>query len=78
MTTRTLPVLDYSDAFRILCLEGGNGTIVNDASEQVMLRIEKTMARLKVMGDDAREILEDYTRDQMVQATESNADKAQK
>lgn len=54
MTTRPLPVLDYSDAFRILRLEGGNGTIVNDASEQVMLRIEKTMARLKVMGDDAR------------------------
>ena len=51
----TLPVLRYSDLGEIMCLEHRNhlnGVVVDDAALEVMLRIEKTMQRLEVMGDD--------------------------
>ena len=53
-----LKELKYNDLKSILChIRTYNGIIVDDASLEVMLRIEKTMQRLKVMGNDARRIL---------------------
>ena len=53
-----LKELKYNDLKSILChIRTYNGIIVDDASLEVMLRIEKTMQRLKVMGTDARRIL---------------------
>lgn len=57
---KKLPVLKYYDLRDLMylnimkCL---NGVVIDDASLEVMLRIEKTMQRLKVMGSDARRIL---------------------
>ena len=52
---RNIPVFNYNNAWQILArgrhLEG---LVINAESEKVMLRIEKTMSRLKVMGDDDR------------------------
>lgn len=50
-----LPILKYNDLRAIMCLDHHqflNGTVVDDASLEVMLRIEKCMQRLQVMGDD--------------------------
>lgn len=53
-----LKELKYNDLKSILChIRTYNGIIIDDASLEVMLRIEKTMQRLKVMGNDARRIL---------------------
>ena len=51
---RNIPEFKYIDAWQILCREGLNGTIVDDKSLEIMLRIEKSMSRLEVMGDDER------------------------
>jgi hypothetical protein len=50
-----VPVVKYSEIVDIMCLEHRNhlnGVVVDDAALEVMLRIEKTMQRLEVMGDD--------------------------
>ena len=50
-----VPMLRYSDLGEIMYLEHRNhlnGVVVDDAALEVMLRIEKTMQRLEVMGDD--------------------------
>ena len=50
-----VPVLKYNEIGDIMCLEHRNhlnGVVVDDAALEVMLRIEKTMQRLEVMGDD--------------------------
>ena len=55
-----LKVLKYNDLRDLMHLyitRHLNGVVVDDASLEVMLRIEKTMQRLKVMGSDARRIL---------------------
>ncbi|MEE3417085.1 MAG: hypothetical protein VZR53_17200 [Prevotella sp.] len=53
-----LKELKYNDLKSILCHNHTlNGIIVDDASLEVMLRIEKTMQRLKVIGFDAKRIL---------------------
>lgn len=55
-----LKVLKYNDLRDLMHLNITrhlNGVVVDDASLEVMLRIEKTMQRLKVMGSDARRIL---------------------
>lgn len=53
-----LKELKYNDLKSILCHNHNLiGIVVDDASLEVMLRIEKTMQRLKVMGNDARRIL---------------------
>ena len=47
--------LKYNDLKEIMMLEHSgfhNGVVVDDAALEVMLRIEKTMQRLEVMGDD--------------------------
>lgn len=52
-----LPILKYNDLRAVMWLDHYNrlnGTVVDDASLEVMLRIEKTMSRLDVMGDDER------------------------
>lgn len=57
---KKLPVLKYNDLRDLMCLNITrhlNGVVIDDASLEVMLRIEKTMQRLKVMGSDARRIL---------------------
>lgn len=51
---RNIPEFKYIDAWQILCRKGLNGTIVDDKSLEIMLRIEKSMSRLEVMGDDER------------------------
>ena len=51
---RNIPEFKYIDAWQILCREGLNGTIVDDKSLEIMLRIEKSMSRLEAMGDDER------------------------
>lgn len=57
---KDLPILKYNDLREIMWLDHHNhlnGTVVDDASLEVMLRIEKTMSRLDVMGDDDKRIL---------------------
>ena len=50
---RKIPVYQYHDAWQILARSNrDNGVVIDAASEEVMLRIEQTMSRLKVMGDD--------------------------
>lgn len=52
---REIPVFQYDDAWQILARgDRLNGLVIVASSEEVMLRIEKTMSRLKVMGDDDR------------------------
>lgn len=54
---KDLPILKYSELQEIMYLDHENhlnGVVVDDASFDVMLRIEKTMYRLDVMGDDER------------------------
>lgn len=53
-----ITILEYKEFWPLLCLDGAlNGNVVDDASLEVMLRIEKEMHRLKVMGDDERRTL---------------------
>ena len=55
---REIPVFQYDDAWQILARgDRLNGLVIDAGSEEVMLRIEKTMSRLKVMGDDDRRFL---------------------
>ena len=49
---RNIPEFKYIDAWQILCRERLNGTIVDDKSMGIILRIENLMSKLKVMGDD--------------------------
>ena len=50
---RKIPVYQYHDAWQILGMSyRDNGVVLDAASEEVMLRIEHAMSRLKVMGDD--------------------------
>ena len=50
---RNIPVFKYDDAWQILARgERRNGLVIDAGSEEVMLRIEETMGRLKVMGND--------------------------
>ena len=54
---KDLPVLKYNALQDIMCLDNVcdlNGVVVDDKSLEVMLRIEKTMQRLEVMGSDDR------------------------
>ena len=54
---KNLPILKYNDLREVMWLDHHNslnGTVVDDASLDVMLRIEKTMSRLDVVGDDDR------------------------
>jgi hypothetical protein len=52
---RNIPIFKYDDAWQILTRgERLNGLVIDSGSEEVMLRIEETMSRLKVMGDDDR------------------------
>ena len=49
------PILRYNDLGNLMYLTHEhhlNGVVVDDAALEVMLRIEKTMQRLEVMGDD--------------------------
>ena len=51
-------VPEYKELWPLFDLDGAlNGNVVDDASLEVMLRIEKEMHRLKVMGDDERRSL---------------------
>lgn len=55
-----LPIITAKDFNRLWAHSDralSNGHVVDDATLDVMLRIEKTMQRLKVMGDDDRRIL---------------------
>lgn len=53
-----ITILEYKELWPLLCLDGAlNGNVVDDASLEVMLRIEKEMHRFKVMGDDERRTL---------------------
>lgn len=52
---KNIPVLRYNDLRDLMYLTHEhhmNGVVVDDAALEVMLRIEKTMQRLEVMGDD--------------------------
>ena len=49
---REIPVYQYNDAWQILARSNDNGVVIDAASEEIMLRIEHAMSRLKVMGDD--------------------------
>ena len=52
---RNIPIFKYDDAWQILARgDRLNGLVIDAGSEEVMLRIEETMSRLKVMGDDDR------------------------
>ena len=51
---KDIPTYSYDDAWRILCYDSYDGIVIDAASEEVMLRIEKAMSRLKVMGSDER------------------------
>ena len=45
---REIPVFQYDDAWQILARgDRLNGLVIDAGSEEVMLRIEKTMSRLK-------------------------------
>lgn len=56
-----LPILNFKDLYQLWRYSDRhhfyNGVAPDDPSLEVMLRIEKTMQRLKVMGDDDRRIL---------------------
>jgi hypothetical protein len=57
---KQLPLLKYNDLWRVMCLDHRNnlnGVVVDDASLEIMLHIEKTMQRLEVMGDDEQRVL---------------------
>ena len=50
-----IPILRYNDLRDLMYMthkQHLNGVVVDDAALEVMLRIEKTMQRLEVMGDD--------------------------
>jgi hypothetical protein len=50
---KNLPVLKYNDLRDIIYLDDVcdlNGVVVDDASLEVLLRIEKTMQRLEIIG----------------------------
>ena len=52
---KKIPILRYNDLRDLMCLTHEhhlNGVVVDDAALEVMLRIEKTMQRLEVMGDE--------------------------
>ena len=50
---RKIPVYQYHDAWQILGMSyRDNGVVLDAASEEIMLRIEHAMSRLKVMSDD--------------------------
>ena len=52
---KKIKILRYNDLGDLMYLTHGhhlNGVVVDDAALEVMLRIEKTMQRLEVMGDD--------------------------
>lgn len=51
---RNIREFKYIDAWQILCREGLNGTIVDDKSMGIILRIEKLMSKLEVMGEDEK------------------------
>ena len=52
---REIPVFQYDDAWQILARgDRLNGLVIDAVSEEVMLRIEASMSKLKVMGDDDR------------------------
>ena len=52
---REIPVFQYDDAWQILARgDRLNGLVIDAGSEEVMLRIEASMSKLKVMGDDDR------------------------
>ena len=52
---RVLPTYEYNDAWQILARSSRrNGVVIDSKSEEIMLRIEHTMGRLKIMGDDDR------------------------
>lgn len=55
-----ITVPEYKEIWPLICLDDShhlNGNIVDNASLEVMLRIEKEMQRLKVMGSDERRSL---------------------
>ena len=57
---KQIPLLKYNDLWTVLCLDHRNhlnGVVVDDASLEIMLHIEKTMQRLEVMGDDEQRFL---------------------
>lgn len=57
---KDLPILKYNDLREVMWLDRHdslNGTVVDDASLEVMLRIEKIISRLDVVGDDDKRIL---------------------
>lgn len=57
---KKLPTLKFTELWPLMHLGHNldlNGTIVDDASLEVMLRIEQTMQRLKPMGDDEQRTL---------------------
>ena len=52
---KKIPILKYNEIYNLMVLSYGNhwnGVVVDDAALEVMLRIEKTMQRLEVMGED--------------------------
>ena len=52
---KKIPILRYNDLGNLMYLtheHHWNGVVVDDTALEVMLRIEKTMQRLEVMGDD--------------------------
>lgn len=52
---KKIKILRYNDLRDLMYLTHEhhlNGVVVDDAALEVMLRIEKTMQRLEVMGDD--------------------------
>ncbi|MCQ2336306.1 MAG: hypothetical protein MJ010_03890 [Paludibacteraceae bacterium] len=57
---KDLPILKYTDLREVMyldCHNHLNGVVVDDASLEVMLRIEKTLNRLEIMGDDDKRYL---------------------
>ena len=56
----SLPILSYNELRPLMNLSHdhhSNGIVADDASLEIMLRIEKIMQRLQVMGDDDRRYL---------------------
>ena len=52
---RNIPIFKYDDAWQILARgDRLNGLVIDAGSEEAMLRIEASMSKLKVMGDDDR------------------------
>lgn len=57
---KDLPILKYNELREIMWLDHHNnlnGTVVDEASLEVMLRIENIMSRLDVVGDDDKRML---------------------